>query len=299
MGLGSLKTLTMEQQNARIVATPQDWSMARIYRLCDDAGSPPYLADTILSQIRKEIVQNNFDPCHSRITWRDAFMHRASKSIGSRPPEAGQITLKSGQKVTVYRFPFSQYFQEHLLSDVFSDIQNLSVDSSDPWGGFSSDGNLLEDIHDGRWFQSSYQNVLDQTPNHTNFCFHPLAGYIDKTGTDGIMKNALEPWMWISTNIRQNKREQSTGWFPGGSIPNLTMISAATRRGQMGCSYTRSATMHDYHRCLDVLLEPLKDIQRDQPGMHFRRGEQIMYKRIFCPLGAVFGDNKSQDTLTC
>jgi hypothetical protein len=63
--LCSLTTLTMEQQNGRIVATPQDRSMARIYRLCDDSGSPRYLADSILSQIRKEIVQNNFDPCHA------------------------------------------------------------------------------------------------------------------------------------------------------------------------------------------------------------------------------------------
>jgi hypothetical protein len=57
--LCTLTTLTMEQQNGRIVATPQDRSMARIYHLCDDSGSPCYLADSILSQIRKEIVQNN------------------------------------------------------------------------------------------------------------------------------------------------------------------------------------------------------------------------------------------------
>jgi hypothetical protein len=65
MALGSLTTLTMEQHNGRIVATPQDRSMARIYRLCDDSGSPRYLADAILSQMRKEIVQNQVDLCHS------------------------------------------------------------------------------------------------------------------------------------------------------------------------------------------------------------------------------------------
>jgi hypothetical protein len=48
-------------------------------------------------------VQNNFDPCLSRITQRDAFMHKASKSVGStgRPPENVPIALESRQKVTV------------------------------------------------------------------------------------------------------------------------------------------------------------------------------------------------------
>ena len=38
--LGSLITLNMEQKNGRIIAKPQNWSMARIYRLGDDLGSP-------------------------------------------------------------------------------------------------------------------------------------------------------------------------------------------------------------------------------------------------------------------
>jgi hypothetical protein len=296
--LGTVTTITMEQQNGRIVATPQDRSMAAIYRLIDDAGSPRYLADAIVRQIQKEMVQNDFDPCHPGITLRDAFMQRASKSVGSRPPEAIPITLESGQMVTVYRFPFIQFYQEHLLSVPFSDLKNLSVDPVDPWGGYSSNGTALDDIHDGIWYQSSYQAFCEQTPNPEKYCYSPLLGYIDKTGTDGVMKNALEPWMWISTNLKQTKREDSSCWFPGGFVPNLTMISAAARRGQKGRTYTRSAAVRDYHRCLEVLLRPLKDLQRDSPGMYFRRGDQIMYKRIACPLAGVLGDNKSHDTLT-
>jgi hypothetical protein len=142
--------------------------MARIYRLCDDAGSPRYLADAIVTQIRKEVVLNNFDPCHPGITLCDAFMHRASKAIGSQPPEAIPITLESGQKVTVYWFPFKQFFQEHLLSATFSDIRNLSVDASCPWGGYSSDVGVLNDIHDGSWYQSSYKAFCEETRNMEN-----------------------------------------------------------------------------------------------------------------------------------
>jgi hypothetical protein len=135
----------------------------------------------------------------------------------------------------------------------------LSVDALDPWGGYSSVGGILRDIHDGRWYQSSYKAFCEETPNHGNFCYSPLIGYIDKTGTDGVMKNTLEPWMWISTNIRQNKREDRSCWFPGG------------------CTNSRSATVRDYHRCLEVLSQPLKDLKRDTPFMYIQRGDQIMY----------------------
>ena len=107
--LGTVRTITIEEQNSRIVASPQDRSMARIYRLLDSAGSPRYLADAVMKQIRTEMVHNNFDPCDSAITMRDAFMHRASRSTGCSPPEAIPITLESGQKVTVFRLPFLQF----------------------------------------------------------------------------------------------------------------------------------------------------------------------------------------------
>jgi hypothetical protein len=267
--LGQIANVSIEQQNSRVVATPQDRSMARIYRICDQAGSPRYLTDSLIQQLRKEIVLNGFDPCHPGITQRDAFMHRASKSVGSTPPEAIPITLESGQTVTVYRFPFLQTLQEHLLSKVFSDLNNLSVDPQDPWGCYSTNGVTLKDAHDGTCYRTSFDQFFQSTPNPENYCFSPLMGYIDKTGTDGIEKNSLEPWMWISTCIRQGKREDSRSWFPGGFVPNLTMISAASRRGQKGRQYTKSAAVRDYHRCLEVLLQPLKDLQRNRPVLSF------------------------------
>jgi hypothetical protein len=114
--LGTVQAVTMQEQNRRVVASPQDRSMARIYQLLDDAGSPRYLGDAIIRQIRSESLFNNFDPCDPAISLRDAFMHRASRSFGSMPPEAIPVTLETGQKVTVYRFPFLQFYQKHLLS---------------------------------------------------------------------------------------------------------------------------------------------------------------------------------------
>jgi hypothetical protein len=123
--LRQITTVSIEQQNSRVVATPQDRSMARIYQICYQAGSPQYLTDSLIQQLRIEIVLNGSDPCHPGITQRDAFMHRAPKSAGSTPPEEIPIRLESGQTVTVYLFPFLQTLQEHLLSTVFSDLKKI------------------------------------------------------------------------------------------------------------------------------------------------------------------------------
>ena len=298
-GLGECATLTIQQQNNRVVASPQDRSMARIYQLCDRSGSPRYLADAIIQQLRIETTQNGFDPCHAAVTKRDSFMQRVSNNIGSASPESIPITLESGQVVTVFRFPFLESLQAHLLSAVFSNLDNLSVDLCDPWGKYKTEGNTLADAHDGTFYGMSVDQFYEETPDPFNYCFSPLMGYIDKTGTDGIEKNSLEPWMWISTAIRQNRREDSGSWFPGGFIPNLTMISAASRRAEKGKQYTKSASVRDYHRCLNVILQPFKDLQRTRPLMYFRQGDQVKKLRMACVLAGVVGDNKSQDTLSC
>jgi hypothetical protein len=153
-------------------------------------------------------------------------------------------------------------------------------------------------MHDGRWYPSSYTKFCEQTPNHAQYVFNPLLQYTDKTGLDGIMKSSLEPMMWISSMLEQSMREDSSNWFPGGFIPNLSMISSAARRGKKGRKYTRSAAVRDYHRCLQVLMQPLKDLQSNPPAMYHRRGEQVKYMYTMSPFLGLVGDNLNHDTAT-
>jgi hypothetical protein len=105
-----------------------------------------------------------------------------------------------------------------------------------------------------------YLHISPSANRHqnTDYCFHPLTGYIDKTGTDGgVMKNVLEPWMWISTNTRQSKREDDKSWFPGGFIANLTMILLPHNVDK------RDEHTHGVLQCvicLEVLLQQFKDM---------------------------------------
>jgi hypothetical protein len=67
----------------RYCFTNNDRAMMRFYSLCDNAGSPRYLMDQVLAQLRIEISRNQFDPSNSSLTKRDAFMSRMHRKFRS------------------------------------------------------------------------------------------------------------------------------------------------------------------------------------------------------------------------
>jgi hypothetical protein len=65
------------------------------------------------------------------------------------------------------------------------------------------------------------------------------------------------------------------------------MTSAAARRGNKGRQCSESAAIRDWHRCVQVIVQPLKDMQREKPPMFFRRGDRVKCARIESPFGAM------------
>jgi hypothetical protein len=293
--VGQIFPMPFALQQARTVTTTWDRSMAKMYQICDNARAPRYLCDNLMSKLREEMIENSFDPLHPGITKRNAFMYRIEKSIGTAPPEKIHITLESGARVTVYRFPFMETYQNYLLSEPFSKLVNLDVDPSDPFGPPDLDRNQLEEMHDGRWFKESYTEFLDSVSDRTRYVFSDLAIYADKTGTDRIEKNSLEPVVAFCPILRKDVREQTSAHFLLGFIPNLSTSSAALRRGRSQRQGSKSMSVRDYHRCLELLLAPIKKLQESQPVMYHRRGDEIKQARNYCCISGAVGDNKSHD----
>jgi hypothetical protein len=136
-GLESVKAflLPAEFDKGRYCFTNNDRAMIRFYSLCDNAGSPRYLMDQVLAQLRIEISGNQFDPSHSSLTKRDAFMSRMHRKFPSPPPEPIQVQLESfSEPITMYRFDALQMLQEHLLrSDLYGDVNKLNVHPEHRW----------------------------------------------------------------------------------------------------------------------------------------------------------------------
>lgn len=109
--------------------------MMRLYNICDQAGSPRYLLDSLLAQMKTEIRRNKFDPLHTSITQRDSFMARMHRKFPTPPPEAILVQLECfADPITIYRFNAIDQLRHHCLrTDLYGDLARLNVNQTDPF----------------------------------------------------------------------------------------------------------------------------------------------------------------------
>ena len=241
-----------------------------------------------------------FHPLHG-ITQRKAYFPRIYKLLNVVKPEAIPVKLHTGATATVYRFHFETQLQNHLMSVAYSDLGNLDLpDPSDPFSSIPAAYAAGADpghtsLIDSTWYSSVVKQKLSLLSpvngRRPKYILHPLSLYIDKTGTDGIQKSTLEPLMCTSGILNQSNRQNVSNWFQIGVMPNLEQSSKAMRSSEA------LPNLQDYHRCMEVLLAPLKKFQQEMPTMSFRRGEEVAACKIICPVATILGDNVSSDKL--
>jgi hypothetical protein len=267
-----------------------------LYRLCDNAGAPKYLCDEFLAMLKEQMLQNSFDPLSPTITKRRTFFPRVQQQLGIPSPEAIPVKLESsGEIVVVYRFHFLERLQRHLLSEVYSDTANLSLPNPhNVWSSLLVDPVDYSSTTKSTWYRDTCQ-IHHQKLSTGKYMLHPLTLYIDKTGADGVMRNTLEPLVCTSNMLTYKARNDSSNWFVLGYIPHFDDSSntAAGKGGKKG----KSVSVRDYHRCLSVLLEPIKMLQKEASELLFRRGAETAPFRIICPIATVLGDNLSNNKL--
>jgi hypothetical protein len=291
--LGTPYHRTIEQQEFLPGISRTDMSQARFYKICDDAGAPKYLWDTLLCALKEEMSAGFLsDTSACLITKRDSFFSRVHRTLATPRPEAVKVQLSNGAIATVQRFHFKPALQKHLISRVFWDTNNIDMPNSNvPWAtSYPPEHTPTHtSLVDSTWYHNTARSREDLLSTG-QYALHPLILYIDKTGTDGVQKTSMEPLVCTSANLKQECRQDSKNWIVLGFVPNLEISSGAARRNNPEIAA-------DYHRCLTVLLEPLKQLQREMPVMSFRRGNMQCEYRIICPVTTVMGDNLSQDKL--
>ncbi len=153
----------------RYCFTNNDRAMMRLYSLCDQAGSPRYLMDQVLAQLKVEISRNQFDPSHVSITKREAFMARMHRKFPSPPPEPVQVQLESfSEPVTVYRFNAIQQLQQHLLRrDLYGDVNKLNVHPEHRWDqSFLPPSSHMREVTDGSWYKQVISRYIQGDTAH-------------------------------------------------------------------------------------------------------------------------------------
>ena len=279
--------------------TPHQVLQARLYATADAAGAPKYLVDELLRLISDSTAQYGFtiDNTSYMFPSRRTYFGQLQEISGIPPPEAIPVELESGYTCIVYRHHFLQLFQDHLLSDAFSSIEDLDLPnpqipfSSEPSGPFA-----FSSLTSSIWYHSAYHQRSEQL-SPSRAILHPLVLYIDKTGVDGIMKSTVEPLVCTSAILSQEQRQDPKNWIVLGYIPNMDNLKSRPGHLHSQWSPPCSTTIRDYHRCLAVLLQPIKALQHKAPILKIRRGDSVRPMHVHCPIVSVLGDNLSQNQL--
>jgi hypothetical protein len=308
---GEAFVIPSDFQKGRFCFTTNDRSMMRMYNLCDEAGSPRYLMDQLLTQLKVEMKRNQFDPTHFSITKRDAFMARMHRKFPSPPPEAIQVQLESfPEPVTIYRFDAIQQLQAHLLRhDLYGNLEKLNVHPDHRWDqSFLPPSCHMREVTDSAWYKDEVSATIVDTiatipsdldnggsankSQYQSFLF-PVEQYQDATGNDNKESSSLEPVMLGGGLLKSEFNGDHRSRFIIGYIPSFTKKKATAGKSKKKFG----AGVRDYHKCMSILLEPLVKAQKDRPLLDVLLGDQIRRVYLIVVMAIILGDGKSTDML--
>ena len=298
--------------------TKTDRSMMRFYNICDQAGSPRYLMDKVLGQMRIEMSKNGFDPLLSSVTKRDAYMARMHRKFPSPPPEQIMVQLESfSDPVALYRFNAIEQLQKHLSrQDLYGDVSKLNVNQEHPFDqSYPVPTSASREITDGTWYPEAVAYYLLgeragaipddlDVPPHDEDAIHDqydkflliLEEYKDSTGNDQKESYSLEPVVLSTGLLNSSFNGDHRSRFIIGYLPNLSNFkSSASQSRYSGTQKGYGSGVRDYHKMLSIILQPLVEAQSSPPLLDIRLGNQVCRRCITLLMGTLLGDGKSHN----
>jgi hypothetical protein len=294
-------SFTIEEHQTRIAVSPWDRSMAELYLVADKAGAHRDLVDDLLGVMRREKRLRRFDPMHAAVTKRDAYLNRVKMSPSLRPSEKVTINLDLGFSIDIFRFPLQESLQDLMLGPLYVDSNNLSIppERIDPW----DDSPVLQgpplSLFNGTWYRETHADLYSQIPaeQRSLHILESLIFYIDRTGVDGRQKNGLEPLTASLGSLTTSAREKRDAWVTLGFVPNLDEINSQVKRTSKKRNVPPGILFKVYHQCIEALLLPLVQLQKEPPLMLHRRGNKAAKLFTHFKAVGVSCDGKAADYL--
>lgn len=286
------------QDSMEFVANASDRSMAELYALTDQAGAPRHLMDDIISTMKREKEQRNFSPFMPGITTRKHFFSRVSRKTSYQPPFGINITLESGQKVVVRRFDYLNDLEEKLVSEVYSNLDNIRCDMRHPFANIPPplDDKQAPHLLDFSWYRDTYNSKFLPMIGGSQFdpWYHllTLSFYTDATSR---ALRSIEPVALVDSRLTDVAKRDPNNWIIIGYMPYIEAYSSATRRAYQSRAASTDMTARDYHLCMTVLLEPLLDFVNRKPKLMIRRGQVLRSLKIVTEFSVFTLDNKAAD----
>ena len=300
--------------------TREDRIMLQLCKVLDKHGVPLYVLDDIIKVLKHEIDENvKFHEL--KFVQRRAFVKKMLRMFPVPEPDFIPVSLEGPAQrdiqynrrpreiAWVVSYQFQEIIQELLLDPfIFGNISNLegsmNTTATDPammFDPFTSElkAGVVDDVHTGRWYKRTVEMVKKRYPG-AGVLVAPILLYTDKTGTDIMQRNPLEPVMVTTTLLNRKARNQWTSWRVLGFMPDLEAKSSAAKLRGNSTQKGVGRSLRNYHKCMAAILESMVKVQgfNGVPvKMHLRCGEYVQERYVVFPVAYVMGDGLSQDTV--
>ena len=260
---------------------PSLYGMVEILHITRKAGAPLNLVDQLFEIIEREVKLRRFDPYNlprtrSSLKRTTRLFHCPTPNVVSIPMERSKKEIAADIIAKSPSFPvynFVQQLQDLLNDEAFSDLDNLVINRSNPWGPYTrgsstfvdaNDDTIYAEVHDGTW----YQNICKDNVNwHEEFVLG-LHFNVDKTGATGnaFQRHSSEPFMFTLSIFTEECKHKPHLWRPLGFIPPADKKAGSSGR-----------KVRNYHRILDAMFAGIVEAQRKPPLVRIRLGNEFRY----------------------
>jgi hypothetical protein len=276
--------------------TPSDYAETKLLKLLNDAHAPHFLYQDVLNWV-KEAKQLQYDFRPQRTTRRAQikYIEKLAQLQYCRP-ETIQLTLPGdGKVVPVTRFPFINMLYS-LLSDpdLVSDLNNLDVNTANPFGKYESEGNYLSTVNSGAWYQQAYNNlVIDPEKDF----LVPICFACDETKLKGKGKTGCWPLLFSTTIFNQALRNKASAWRPLGYIYDTNIIDSKQERKDQSNEYKGKRLHAIFHTVLETFIEAQNSGMLDNITLTLGGQQRVVNLRIPCIF--IIGDMQGGDKICC
>ena len=256
-----------------------DKLITNILSMLQDAGTPMYVYDKIVSLFRKH-KSNGLDI--TSLPKRSTFIKKIENNISIPMPHKFIV-----DDIEFPVFSFQEQLQDLISSSIFKNEQLLLVNQEEEkrFDQFQpSPYHKFNEILGSQWYQDTYKlKIQDQ---NKEFLF-PIIFYTDKTGTDAYQRFPLEPLMFSTALISNEGRQDSSAWRHLSFIP--TNIK----------SNNPKTSMKKYHQCLKVALQEFHNLQQNPPIIMLNLLGMEKVVKVHLSVAFVMGDQLAQDQHCC
>ena len=242
----------------------------------------------------------DFDTTHTYKRTMKNMKLKYQKSSGGPPIKCLPFQLSPSLPPTyVYKFSLQEKVRRMLLNPALMEGFNLEFELDSTSGvrtyGEPNSATVWENHDRELKLSIASARAAGQSVPSGNHYIAMFQGFDDGTICDNVGRLHAQPYLATLLNFSPEVRRSEAAWFILGMIPPYPKTSAE-RKSDRSKVVTQQEYLEFYHKCLDLIVQELLELERRPYGVRFRLADGSLVNLHF-RLSMIMGDTVGHDAM--